>query len=366
MFGIDRAPNGGNHLVVPSERSGRDIGQAFVEALEAIGLEARTASDQGADVGFDVVIFPPDGPPVLVELKSSSLVAGDSAARTLERSRERARDDALTVVVAERITADAREYLSRAGQNWLDLRGHLRLVGRGMFVDADVPVLSADSSEPSGLRGRVGVELAAMLLLDPEEPPGVRSAATSLARAPSSISDAFTALRAADLVDATRKPVIPELFWELAGHWTSRAHDLAELPGAGRSRDDQPLRLGLDDVESTTGWALADTVAAAAYGAPVSIRADHPPDFYVPDQGVLRRAVRLLGSATSPATRACRVRVAPVKLVCQRRVVGSDRIEAAWPLANPLFVALDLAQDPGRGREILDAWIPEGPWTRVW
>jgi hypothetical protein len=36
-----------------------------------------------------------------------------------------------------------------------------------------------------------------------------------------------------------------------------------------------------------------------------------------------------------------------------------------WPVAHPLFVALDLAQDTGRGREILDAWTPtEG--TRVW
>lgn len=29
-------------------------------------------------------------------------------------------------------------------------------------------------------------------------------------------------------------------------------------------------------------------------------------------------------------------------------------------------VALDLAQDTGRGREILDAWTPDERWTRVW
>ena len=37
-----------------------------------------------------------------------------------------------------------------------------------------------------------------------------------------------------------------------------------------------------------------------------------------------------------------------------------------WPLANPLFVALDLARDPGRGRQILDGWQPPRPWRKIW
>jgi hypothetical protein len=126
------------------------------------------------------------------------------------------------------------------------------------------------------------------------------------------------------------------------------------------------LHLGLDDIESTVGWALTDTVAAAHYGAPVSMRADHPPDFYVPDQSTLRRAVRLLGPATTPAERTGRIRVAPVPLVCARRVDGTTWANESWPLANPVFVALDLAQDPGRGREILDMWTPGKSWHRVW
>jgi len=36
------------------------------------------------------------------------------------------------------------------------------------------------------------------------------------------------------------------------------------------------------------------------------------------------------------------------------------------PLAAPLFVALDLAQDVGRGREILNTWDPPEGWARVW
>ncbi len=38
-----------------------------------------------------------------------------------------------------------------------------------------------------------------------------------------------------------------------------------------------------------------------------------------------------------------------------------------WPLAQPLFVALDLAQDLDRGRAILDTWTPPpGAGQRVW
>jgi hypothetical protein len=364
VFGIDRTPNRVHDVFVAGQRRS-DVEQAFINAVESLGFEVRIESDLGADRSVDFVISSPEGPTILVELKSASLVTADSAPRMLGPSHGTV-DDVLSVVVADRITADARQGLSRAGQSWLDLRGHLRLVGRGLFVDADVPALLSPSPKPSGLRGRVGMELAAMLLLDPTGRVGVRAAATTLARAPSSISETFTALRAADLVDADRRPAVPELFWELAGHWDSTVRDVAALPGTGRPRDNELLHLGVDDVESTVGWAMTDTVAAAAYGAPVSMRADHPPDFYVPDQSVLRRAVQLLGPAVAPSARACRVRVAPVPLVCTRRVAGSGRGEAAWPLANPLFVALDLAQDPGRGREILDAWTPDGPWARVW
>ena len=36
-----------------------------------------------------------------------------------------------------------------------------------------------------------------------------------------------------------------------------------------------------------------------------------------------------------------------------------------FPVANHVVVALDLAQDLGRGREILEGWNPEGH-VRVW
>jgi hypothetical protein len=49
-----------------------------------------------------------------------------------------------------------------------------------------------------------------------------------------------------------------------------------------------------------------------------------------------------------------------------RRRVDLDKSPVEWPLAHPLFVALDLAQDVGRGREVLDRWTPDTRWPRVW
>jgi hypothetical protein len=131
---------------------------------------------------------------------------------------------------------------------------------------------------------------------------------------------------------------------------------------------DKALRLGLRDPESTLGWAMTDTMAAALYGAPVGVRTGYPPDFYVPTEAVFSRAIRLLGSAENPSDRKCRIRVAPVLMACDHRIDAAQAHlgDARWPLAHPLFVALDLAADPGRGSEILEGWSPPEPWQRVW
>lgn len=345
----------------PRERDGID---ALVAAVQSLGLGARIESR--ADSTYDLLVEPPSGETLVVQIKTASLVTADSAPGQLRRWTASAGTEVAALVVADRITAAGRDTLDQAGWSWLDLRGHLKLVGPGLFVDVDVPALSKPGPARQGLSGRVGLELAALLLLDPATRVGVRAAAVALERAPSSLSAAFAALRAANLVDAESVPAVPELFWELAERWRPVSADVASIPSPGGGRDNSVLGLGLDDVETTVGWALTDTVAAVRYGAPVSMRTDHPPDFFVPDQSALRRAVRLLGPATTPAARAGRIRVAPVSLVCARRIDGTAWANESWPLANPLFVALDLAQDPGRGREILDMWTPGKPWHRVW
>jgi hypothetical protein len=347
-----------------SLRRGQDAVDALIGATESLGLATRVEFEP--DRGCDVVVVLPGGREIGFQVKSTALLTADSAPGQLRRWSKSSEGDVACVVVADRITADARNTLSRAGWSWLDLRGHLRLLGPGLFVDSDIPALVRPGVDRQGLSGRVGIELSALLLLDPTRRVGVRAAATMLSRAPSSISEAFAALRATGLVDGDHRPAVPDLFWELAENWKPVSRDVASIPGPGGGRDNAALRLGLHDVESTVGWALTDTVAAAVYGAPVSIRASHPPDFYVPDQGTLRRAVQLLGTATTSSSRAGRVRVAPVPLVCARRIDATTWANEEWPLANPLFVALDLAQDPGRGREILDGWTPRESGNRVW
>ena len=60
------------------------------------------------------------------------------------------------------------------------------------------------------------------------------------------------------------------------------------------------------------------------------------------------------------------VDVAALPAPRQDRVDWMSRAKAEWPLVHPLWVALDLARDPGRGAEALAAWDPPGRWQRVW
>lgn len=314
------------------------------DALSTLGIRTTATTSDGRSA---------------LAVRTLALADADLIAARIEGWTAELGPEQLGVVVGGRITAAARSLRNDAGWGWFDRRGHLRLVFPGIVIDTAVPAQRREQPAPAAF-GQVGRELAVRLLLDPEVKAGVRSAAAGLSRAPSSVSASLRALQQAGLVTAGRTPVLPDLFWALAEHWQTPSVDVATLPGTA---DAGVLHLGLEDVESTAGWALSDTVAATAYGAPVASRADHPADFLVPDGSTLRRAVQLLGPAASSATRAARLRVAPVPSACERRVVSARQ---PWPLANPLVVALDLAQDPGRGREILDGWTPPEPWRRVW
>ena len=61
----------------------------------------------------------------LQRLSLGSSAAGDEAEPVL-------------VVVADRIPQPSRVWLGEHDVSWLDLRGHLRLVAQGFFIDADV------------------------------------------------------------------------------------------------------------------------------------------------------------------------------------------------------------------------------------
>ncbi|NKY34208.1 transcriptional regulator [Nocardia speluncae] len=297
-------------------------------------------------------------------------MASQNVRTLIDSANPQARQDpALLVVVGARITDEARHGLGDAGVSWLDLRGQLHLAAPGLLIHTDVTPMVGSPRRARAFSGQVGIEVAATMLIQPHVPVRVRQLAQRLNRAPSSVSAVITALRDAGLIDANNLPQTPELFWELAAAWEPETLDVSRLPVDDATVDDALQINSTDTAES--GWALSDSHAAAVYGAPVAIRAEAPPDFYVPDTRILRRAAKLLGPVThGRADRAATLRVAPIGYICSNRVTPADnstRAHEPWPLAHPLFVALDLAQDPGRGREVLGLWTPQEETAhRVW
>lgn len=337
------------------------------DALAEVGLD--TVLESGVQHhGADLIIRGRDGVQFPVEIQRRALVTDRDLSQLFRAASASGQEHPVThLVVANRVTEEARSGLREAGWGWLDLRGHLHLEAPGVFVDARVRAAETTSErlkEP--LAGRVGLELAAFLLMDPFREIGIRAAATELTRAPSSVSEEMSRLRSAGLVDKVHRPVIPDLFGALARRWHPEAVDVAALPGPGSGAVNQALRLGFDDPEVGSGWALGDSLAAIAYGAPLNVSGGYPPDLYIPDRATLRRAIQLLGTSVTRQERAATLRVAPVSFVCSNRIDWSMHANTEWPLAHPLFVALDLAQDPDRGTEVLASWDPPQRWQRVW
>lgn len=367
---MHRTPNTRYSVLVTPEEA--DFVDVFTGLVEHIGLPV---IGQGQPDAPDLVVLDNDGRRIFVELKRVSTATPSHVSRLLAQQDRSGRPGVLHVLVADRIPEAARAELASHGWGWLDLRGHLHLTGQGLFVDVDAPPMKDRSERTAAFSGPAGLEVACSLLLDPGVRHGVRDLARTLNRSPSTVSEVLSALRKQGLIGTDGLPVLPELFWETASAWVSREVALADLPRPGTGSVNAALQLGFDDVLTQPGWALTGTLAAAAYGAPVAARSEHPPEFYVPSQETFRRAIRLLGVAPDPAHRRASIRAAPVPAVCQQRIDPAARqqdpeawafIGEHWPLANPLFVALDLARDPGRGREILGGWHPPRPWRRVW
>jgi DNA-binding transcriptional ArsR family regulator len=331
----------------------------LVDALAQVGVQAR-ATTGAPDQGIDLVLDPGG---VEVQVKHRALVTGEVAQRLL-------RDTPLLphhvlLVVADRVTDDARAVLTGHHAGYFDLRGHLAIRSANIVIDVDVEPVSGRAERTNALNGAVGLEVATALLMNPAEGVAVRQLARRLGRSASTVSEILAVLRGAGLVDERHHVESTELFWQVAERWTAGRVDLARLPMPGDATLTKSLRLGLDNAEQTTGWALTDSAAAAAFGAPLAVSTAQLLDFYVPDQATARRATTLLGAALSRAQARCTIRIAPVRAACSRRLdLASNPFE--WPLAHPVFVALDLAQDAGRGREALAGWTPPERWTRVW
>lgn len=341
---------------------GDDAISLLQDALEAAG--AQIARPEPGDASTDLVLDLA-GARIPVEIKRWA-VFPEHAVRANPVFHQHADRSVLRVVIADRIGKEARRALQDAGWGWLDLRGTLHVQGPGILIHTQVPSAWERSGPRNPLTAPAGLAVACALLSSPADEQTVRGLARRLNRSPSTVSEILKALKAESLVQTTTNRPTSELFWSVADVWPSKRASLAGVPGPGMRPVNEALQLGLDDVETTVGWALTDTLAAVAYGAPVAARADQPADYFVPTDALLRRARTLLGVASAPGEVRATVRVAPVPEVCARRVDAARWSVEAWPLAAPLFVALDLAQDAGRGREILNDWDPPKAWTRVW
>jgi hypothetical protein len=336
------------------------------DAFEHLGIPTLEVHGRGADAGVDVIVDP-DGADVRLQVKHRSLLDAATASRLLNQYLGQAsegRRDPVLFIVGDRITDAARTLLVRHEAGYLDLRGQLALRSGQMVVNAAVPPIKKRAEQEDALSGRAGLEVAVALLTKPGRPRSVRKLATELDRSASTVSTILARLRRSELLNDDNTVAGTDLFWRLAERWPRKRTRLTRLPRPGEGSTVKALRIDIDNLENE-GWAMTDSAAAVAYGAPLAFRADQTLDFFVPDASVLRRATTLLGEAEPRQRAELTVRVAPVPAAVERRVHLDTSVEV-WPLAEPLFVALDLAQDAGRGREVLDAWTPPREWARVW
>jgi DNA-binding transcriptional ArsR family regulator len=329
-----------------------DTDELVVDAFRQLDINAQllVGAPKGTDLALEL-----EGLNVELLVERKSLVTDDVAARLVGQS-----PGQVLFVVADRVTESARKLLTSHNSGYLDLRGRLALRTGTILIDAEVEPVKQRADRVDALSGKAGLEIAVALLMEPGRGAPVRELARELGRSPSTVSEVLKALRQHGLVDESNRVVGTDLFWAVADRWSTPQIYVAHLPDP-RDSSAKALRLGLDD---DTGWSTVGSLPASGYGAPVVAREDELVEFYVPDAATARRAVTLLGAAPMASSAKASIQVAPVPAALTHRTTAK-RSGMKWPAAHPLFVALDLAQDQGRGREILDGWTPtEG--TRVW
>lgn len=304
------------------------------------------------------------------EVKNYSLVdlpRADHLARSLDMSSRphHLLHEHVPIVIGDRIVALARETLREAGISWFDLRGHLYINAPTLLVDVPTTRFAKPQDKTFAFAGRVGLAVAVDTLLTRPGKVKVRETARRIDASPSSVSSVMKSLRHEGLMDDQGAPDLKALFWATSRAWKPERIPVARYPYPDGPMRNPALRLGLS-APTEAGWALTGDVAAAHFGAPLGLPADAPPDFYLPSRAVLRLALSILGGVNDFASRRATIAVAPVPAACEGRLDTAGSRDEHWLLARPLFVALDLAQDVGRGSEILAGWDPEPVGSRVW
>ncbi len=342
-------------LVFVDQRTLNDLADELAAAFAQLGLTA-TVEPAGLRDNQGRLAVEADGRRIELDVLTRADLR-PAAARDLPEV-----PDGSGLLFADRLAEHTREVLRDRGWGWFDRRrGHLRLWCPGLRLDAAV----APTAAPEATRVRdpfspTGRQLALWLLMHPGEPASPRGISRELGVSAGQVSNLLQALSAQALLRRDRTPLVPELFWALVDHWRPRRHALATIP---------PLdQLAAAPELASKRWVVGDTRAASALGAPVAAPPDYPPDLYVPDQKVLSWLLNRCEMAPEYGRRVATVAVAPTPLVVDRRFRFADPDGGPWPLAHPVMVALDLAVDRSRGREVVEAWDPDPALgvTRVW
>ncbi|MBS1849101.1 MAG: hypothetical protein JST73_12565 [Actinobacteria bacterium] len=251
----------------------------------------------------------------------------------------------VVVIVADRISANKRRAYNERGWSWLDRRGHIRFHSGDVWIDADIPPaprLPADFRVLEPFAGDTAIGVALMALRSYPNPlPGIRATAREVGVAASTAHEATHRLVDVGLLTRDLRAVVPGLFHALADQWHPPVAGLAERP-----------------TNPIAGTVLTGSAAAAALGAPVVIADDHPLALLTGDGRTVRNALRDWGT-TPPTNAPATITLAPTPYAA----TPSETTHDGYPVADTIVVALDLAADRGRGREILDSWdVPDRVW----
>lgn len=365
MFGIYRTPN----TCQTDPVSAKDAVAALVQAVAELHMKTLTTPEgddnDGSDIALDLA-----GRRVRLQVTYYALIDRPKALQVLRdlglATRPRVGGtNAIPIVVADRIVDAAREQFRAADISWFDLRGHLYLTGPGLLIDVATTRATQRPSSARAFGGHVGLATAVDVLLERPDRAAVRETARRIAAAPSTVSAAMRSLRDKGLIDERGAVDLPGLFWATAGEWHPQWVPVGQYPDPDGPMRNPALKLGFNDAREP-GWALAGDIAAAQLGAPIGLASGTAPDLYLPSRQAHRLACSILGQARDAAGAAARLAIAPVVAVCAARVDVAGLPDEHWFIARPLFVALDLAQDPGRGAEILRGWDPDSGGGRVW
>lgn len=287
------------------------------------------------------------------------------------------------IVVANQISTEAKDFLAEQntasrnfGWSWLDRRGELALnhPKASGVIQFDLDAIDRNPVRPGGwglasprsdgpIRGRAGISYAAAVLLDATSRPSIREVAAAAGMSHGAVGEAAKLLRDTGLIRQDGEPEIPDLFDALADVWgPTRIAPVARVP---TRKDADRLHANTSDLDEL-GWGLGGDEAALSWGAPMFLARSRP-WVWVPADADARRATRALDAASWDQSRAV-FAVAPTLLVCRTRLRSPGQPRPVFlPTIHPLFLALELAQDRARGREILDQWTPDHPEIhRVW